>query len=73
MDFLSCGIICPFYKREKSRNSFSCEGSREGHYILQQFLNPAIKKEYQERYCMSFNYCECMTAKALLELYDDKK
>lgn len=72
MDYISSKIICPFYKRESTRNSFICDGFFKGHSISEQFINQKMKKDFQETFCMSFNYELCPIAKALL-VEDTKK
>lgn len=58
--------ICPFYIKETALK-ISCESAISDVFFQLYFANSVKKKEYQKKFCNTFNYADCPYARTLLQ------
>lgn len=56
--------VCPFYIREADK-SITCEGAIPGAENAIKFTTEEEKRRHQDRYCSTFRFGDCPTAKAI--------
>lgn len=66
-DYISDKIKCPFYRKNNTRQSFTCDGFHRLQTWQCQFENPKLRKAWQEKYCQSYDYLLCPHAKELIK------
>lgn len=59
--YSSSQVLCPYYQAEIGSMIY-CEGTGEGQCFHVAFSNAAQKKTWKARYCLTWEYGECIIA-----------